>query len=71
VAVRFFETVLCRDCGLAYEKPAARSTVRANPGCPECGSLGWTPAADDVTPGARARPRSASDPLLLKLDRAS
>ena len=35
------ETVRCLSCGAAYAKPAAGGTVHANPGCPECGYVGW------------------------------
>ena len=35
------ETVQCLECGAAYAKPAAGGTVRENPGCPECGYVGW------------------------------
>jgi hypothetical protein len=35
------ETVRCLSCGAAYTKPASGGTVRANPGCPDCGYLGW------------------------------
>jgi hypothetical protein len=69
-SARFSVTVECRGCGVLYEKPAARSTVRANPGCPECGSLGWLPGPEGVTPAARAPTRSAGDPRRLQLDRA-
>jgi predicted nucleic acid-binding Zn-ribbon protein len=37
------ETVRCLSCGAAYAKPANGGTVRANPGCPECGYVGWVP----------------------------
>lgn len=42
------ETVRCLSCGVAYAKPAAGGTVRANPGCPECGYVGWV-LAEDLT----------------------
>ena len=35
------ETVRCLECGAVYAKPAGGGTVRANPGCPECGYVGW------------------------------
>jgi hypothetical protein len=35
------ESVRCLECGAVYAKPAAGGTVRANPGCPECGYVGW------------------------------
>jgi hypothetical protein len=66
---RFSVTVECRSCGAAYDKPATRSTVRANPGCPECGSLGWVPAVEAVTRGS-ASFRSAADPPRLQYEQA-
>jgi NAD-dependent SIR2 family protein deacetylase len=41
--VRAFATVRCLDCGSTYTKPMGRGTAAANPGCPECGYLGWLP----------------------------
>jgi hypothetical protein len=38
------ETVRCLECGAAYAKPAAGGTVRENPGCPDCGYVGWVAA---------------------------
>jgi hypothetical protein len=35
------ESVRCLDCGAVYAKPAGGGTVKANPGCPECGYVGW------------------------------
>jgi hypothetical protein len=35
------ERVRCLGCGLVYVKPIGGGTVSANPGCPECGYLGW------------------------------
>jgi hypothetical protein len=39
------ESVCCLECGAAYAKPAAGGTVRENPGCPECGYVGWVATA--------------------------
>jgi hypothetical protein len=41
------ESVRCLECGAAYAKPAGGGTVRENPGCPECGYVGWI----STTPG--------------------
>lgn len=38
------ESVRCLECGAAYAKPAAGGTVRENPGCPDCGYVGWVAA---------------------------
>jgi hypothetical protein len=46
------ESVRCLDCGAVYAKPAGGGTVRANPGCPDCGYVGWlavsVPLSEDV-----------------------
>jgi predicted nucleic acid-binding Zn-ribbon protein len=34
-------TVRCLSCGAVYSKLARGGTVTANPGCPDCGYLGW------------------------------
>jgi hypothetical protein len=34
-------TVRCLGCGTVYFKPARGGTVAANPGCPQCGYVGW------------------------------
>jgi hypothetical protein len=36
-----FESVSCLECGTIYAKPTQGGTARANPGCPECGYVGW------------------------------
>ena len=51
------ETVRCLSCGAAYAKPASGGTVRANPGCPECGYVGWV-LASSLT---RLEPRRFSE----------
>ena len=38
------ESVRCLECGAVYAKPRAGGTVRENPGCPECGYVGWLAA---------------------------
>ena len=44
------ETVRCLDCGGLYRKPVGGGTVSANPGCPDCGYVGWVLAPKRVTP---------------------
>jgi hypothetical protein len=39
------ESVRCLECGYEYSKPAGGGTSATNPGCPECGYLGWLPMA--------------------------
>ena len=43
------ETVRCLSCDALYTKPQGGGTVRANPGCPECGYIGWV-EAPTITP---------------------
>jgi hypothetical protein len=38
---RSIERVRCLNCSAPYVKPAGGGTVSANPGCPECGYVGW------------------------------
>jgi hypothetical protein len=47
-------TVRCLGCSEVYAKPLGGGTVRANPGCPECGYVGWVLAPE--------LPRTASAP---------
>jgi predicted nucleic acid-binding Zn-ribbon protein len=35
------ERVRCLSCGVVYAKPSGGGTVSANPGCPDCGYVGW------------------------------
>jgi ribosomal protein S27AE len=48
------ESVRCLECDAVYSKPADGGTVRENPGCPECGYVGWVmadrPRAEDAPP---------------------
>jgi hypothetical protein len=39
------ESVECLECGAIYAKPSDGGTVRENPGCPDCGYVGWVAAA--------------------------
>jgi hypothetical protein len=43
------ESVRCLECGCIYAKPAGGGTARDNPGCPDCGYLGWVSISDPVT----------------------
>ena len=38
------ESVRCLECGVVYAKPSSGGTVQANPGCPDCGYVGWVGA---------------------------
>jgi hypothetical protein len=37
------QSVRCLECASVYTKPAGGGTAATNPGCPECGYLGWSP----------------------------
>ena len=43
--LRLLEHVRCLDCGYVYAKTTGRGTVASNPGCPDCGYLGWLAAS--------------------------
>jgi len=58
------ERVCCLECGTNYIKPSEGGIAHCNPGCPNCGYIGWisavVPPADAPT---RTRPRrSGADP---------
>jgi hypothetical protein len=59
---RGIKTVRCLSCGEAYTKPTGGGTVQANPGCPECGYVGWVLAENQVVTGGLAHRRFSSDP---------
>jgi hypothetical protein len=44
------ERVRCLNCSAPYVKPAGGGTVSANPGCPECGYVGWVREQMPITP---------------------
>jgi phage FluMu protein Com len=56
------ETVRCLECGELYAKPVAGGTVQKNPGCPECGYVGWIPVK--LPAEQEGRIRYAADPQL-------
>jgi hypothetical protein len=56
------DRVRCLGCGVIYVKPSGGGTVSANPGCPECGYVGWVLEGSPFTPDALQR-RSVGDPL--------
>lgn len=55
-----YESVQCLDCGAVYAKPSRGGTARSNPGCPECGYVGWL-AVNVPVKGERAQRRSDAD----------
>ena len=54
------ESVRCLECGAIYAKPAGGGTARQNPGCPDCGYVGWIDAAGAFTADLQWR-RFAAD----------
>ena len=54
--------VRCLNCQATYVKPASGGTVSANPGCPECGYVGWVVEREPLTMDA-AQNRSFADRL--------
>ena len=61
-ALRRIDRVRCLSCSATYVKPAGGGTVSANPGCPECGYVGWVFDSSTFTKDA-APLRSAADHL--------
>ena len=55
-------SVRCLECGAVYAKPAGGGTVRANPGCPECGYVGWLAVSIPVTQALEQRRFSSGRP---------
>ena len=40
-----YESVSCLQCATVYAKPTRGGTTQSNPGCPECGYVGWVSVA--------------------------
>jgi predicted nucleic acid-binding Zn-ribbon protein len=56
------ESVRCLECGFVYAKPTGGGTAAKNPGCPECGYVGWL-AVSIPFRAPEERRRSAGGPL--------
>jgi hypothetical protein len=54
------ESVRCLECGAVYGKPRGGGTVRENPGCPDCGYVGWISTTTPLVNEAWLPPRSAA-----------
>ena len=54
------KTVRCLGCGAVYSKPAGGGTATANPGCPDCGYVGWLTTSSATA--LALRHRFAEDP---------
>lgn len=52
------ESVECLECGAVYAKPSSGGTVLANPGCPDCGYVGWAETGAGSFTGSWTPPRS-------------
>ena len=55
--------VRCLSCGVTYTKPEGRGILKTNPGCPECGYLGWSLPGDELNEAALRRRFSGGPPL--------
>ena len=53
------ESVRCLECGAVYAKPRAGGTVTENPGCPDCGYVGWAASSLSVVSEGLQPPRFA------------
>ncbi len=60
------ETVRCLGCEAVYAKPRLGGTAATNPGCPECGYLGWS-SLSEVEENEHSR--SFAGPLRSRLAR--
>ena len=60
-ALAVYESVRCLECGTVYAKPSRGGTARLNPGCPECGYVGWL-SVDLPLKQRNAPRRSDEDP---------
>ncbi len=56
------ESVRCLECGGVYAKPSQGGTVKANPGCPDCGYLGWLAVSVPLTSELARRRSGAGRP---------
>jgi hypothetical protein len=64
VPLAVLETVRCLECSEVYSKPIAGGTVEKNPGCPECGYVGWIPVS---LPAEPKEPHRFVEDLQLRL----
>ena len=65
-ALTLLESVRCLECGGVYAKPSAGGTVEQNPGCPDCGYIGWLAASIPVSGGLVLRRSGAGRPRRLR-----
>jgi phage FluMu protein Com len=62
-ALAVYESVRCLECETVYAKPARGGTSYLNPGCPECGYVGWLAVDGPIKQRSEPR-RSDEDPPL-------
>ena len=62
-AFAVYQSVRCLECGVVYAKPSRGGTAKANPGCPECGYVGWV-SVDIPFRAVSAQRRSDEGPPL-------
>jgi phage FluMu protein Com len=60
--LELLQTVRCLECSAVYSKPSGGGTATANPGCPECGYVGWVKTTAPITEPSLQR-RSVAGPL--------
>jgi DNA-directed RNA polymerase subunit RPC12/RpoP len=60
-ALSMLVSVRCLDCGEIYSKPGDGGTAKQNPGCPNCGYVGWLSVSLPGQPPF-ARRHSGADP---------
>ena len=63
-----YQSVRCLECGAVYAKPSRGGTARSNPGCPECGYVGWL--TEDVPVRGSGQPRFDEDRPLRRSARS-
>jgi hypothetical protein len=49
------QTVTCLECNTTYPKPVNGGTTARNPGCPNCGYVGWLEVEVTVRVGPGGR----------------
>lgn len=58
------QNVRCLQCAAVYGKPVTGGTLTTNPGCPDCGYVGWVAASVPVLrPRALLRSVEGRTPL--------
>ena len=58
-----YENVRCLECGAVYTKPSQGGTAKANPGCPDCGYVGWVAVSVPHAQASVRRHSAADHPL--------